>query len=147
MHLSTLGSNLFLLVFRSMNVNCTPTHKWLTLGLFSYHASDGVLPSRDLVGLLLTRYAALDSTFAHNLCGSLESASIDQTVSTSVWFTLMDMPFCSGILGIVYWCSIPYFFYFLDVHLPPVESAQYITNLYSIMFITRDPESPGIYGI
>ena len=78
------------------------TLKWLMLGFFPYQASNGVLSPRVFVGLRLIRYAAVDRASAQKLCGSLESASTIQTVSTNVQFILSATPFCSSVFGMVY---------------------------------------------
>lgn len=109
------GSSLFLWSFRTCTVHvhvsrATEYTEMVDVKLLPIPSLQWVMSLRALVGLRFTRYAAVDKASAQNLWSSLVCMHWPHSFHTSPIYTCMhsDTPFCSGVFGIVYWCSIPF---------------------------------------
>lgn len=105
-HVRYFGSNLVRFSFGMYAIAIHPKIRrcdkscWLPL-----HNSSGVF-SQEFFGSRLTTYAAVRTASAQNLVGNLASNSIQRAFSTKVLFIHSATPSCSGLYGIVVWCSM-----------------------------------------
>ena len=79
-----------------------------TSGFLPCQASNGVVPSKLLVGARFRMNTAVLTASPQNAVGIFLAFNMLLAMPTTVWFLLSTTPFCCGEYGAVRWCSTPY---------------------------------------